>query len=67
MNYLELGLNVIAINENKAAIFPWKVYQTQKITQAKLDVQMADPRAKGVAIICGSVSGGLEVIDIDTK
>jgi len=67
MNYLELGLNVIAINENKAAIFPWKVYQTQKITQAELDVQMADPRAKGVAIICGSVSGGLEVIDIDTK
>jgi hypothetical protein len=67
MNYLDLGLNVIAINENKAAIFPWKVYQTQKITQAELDVQMADPRAKGVAIICGSVSGGLEVIDIDTK
>jgi len=67
MNYLDLGLNVIAINENKAAIFPWKVYQTQKITQAELDVQMADPRAKGVAIICGSVSGGLEVVDIDTK
>jgi hypothetical protein len=67
MNYLDLGLNVIAINENKAAIFPWKKYQTEKITQAELNAQMADPRAKGIAIICGSISGGLEVIDIDTK
>ncbi len=28
---------------------------------------MSDPKAKGVAVICGAVSGGLEVIDIDTK
>ena len=67
MNYLELGLNVIAINENKAAIFPWKKYQTEKITKNEYDLQMADPRAKGCAIICGSISNGLEVIDIDTK
>jgi len=28
---------------------------------------MSDKRAKGVAIICGAVSGNLEVIDVDTK
>ena len=67
MNYLELGINTIAVNENKQAIFPWKVYQEEMIKEEELARQMADNRAKGVAIICGAVSGNLEVIDIDTK
>ena len=65
--YLEQGINTIAVNENKQAIFPWKVYQEQMVTNEELSRQMADNRAKGVAIICGSVSGNVEVIDIDTK
>lgn len=65
--YLDLGINTIAINENKQAIFPWKRFQTEKITEAELEKQLSDPRAKGIAIICGAISGGLEVIDIDTK
>lgn len=67
MNYLQQNINTIAVNENKQAIFPWKRYQTEMITEADLQSQMADYRAKGVAVICGSISGGLEVIDIDTK
>ena len=67
MNYLQLGINTIAVNENKQAIFPWKVYQEEMIKEEELARQMADNRAKGVAIICGAVSGNLEVIDIDTK
>ena len=67
MDYLQLGINTIAVNENKQAIFPWKVYQEQMVTKEELSRQMADNRAKGMAIICGSVSGNLEVIDIDTK
>jgi hypothetical protein len=66
-NYLQQGINIIAVNENKQAIFPWKIYQSKTITQAELDHQLADHKAKGIAIICGSVSGNLEVIDIDTK
>jgi hypothetical protein len=65
--YLDLGINTIAINENKQAIYPWKRYQTERITAEELERQLADPRAKGVAIICGAISGGLEVIDVDTK
>lgn len=67
MNYLELGICAIAVNEKKQAIYPWKPYQERLITQEEFDKQMSDPRAKGVAIICGSVSGGLEAIDIDLK
>lgn len=65
--YLEQGINTIAVNENKQAIFPWKVFQGQMVSEEELSRQMADNRAKGVAIICGSVSGNVEVIDIDTK
>ena len=60
-------MNKIAVNENKVAIFPWKVYQTRRITEEEFTFQMGDPKARGVAVICGAISGGLEVIDIDTK
>jgi hypothetical protein len=65
--YLTNSINVIAVNENKQAIFPWKVYQSELITKEALDKQLSDPKAKGIAVICGAVSGNLEVIDIDTK
>ncbi len=67
LKYLEHGVNVIAVNDNKQAIFPWKVYQERRITPEEANAQMSDPRTKGLAVICGAVSGGLEVIDIDTK
>lgn len=67
MNYLQLGINSIAVNENKQAIYPWKRYQSEMITEEDLRSQIASSKAKGVAVICGAISGGLEVIDIDTK
>lgn len=65
--YLDFGVNVIAVNDKKQAIFPWKEYQSKPITKEELERQLADSRCKGIAVICGAVSGGLEVIDIDTK
>lgn len=67
MNYLEQGINIIAVNDKKQAILQWKRYQSEMITQADLDAQMKDERASGIAVICGAISGGLEVIDVDTK
>ena len=67
MDYLKLGINAIAVNASKQAIFGWKKYQTELITKQELKMQMADARCNGIAIICGEVSGNLEVIDIDTK
>jgi hypothetical protein len=66
-NYIEQGINIIAVNEQKQAIFPWKIYQTKEITIDEVNKQMADHKSKGIAIICGAVSGNLEVIDVDTK
>lgn len=67
LTYLKYGINCVAVNDKKQAIFPWKRWQTETMTPDVIDKQMRDSRAKGLAVICGYVSGGLEVIDIDTK
>lgn len=65
--YIKAGLSVIATDNNKRALFPWKKYQEAIITEAEFREQLSHDKAAGVAIICGAVSGGLEVVDIDTK
>lgn len=65
--YLANGLSVIATDNNKRSIFSWKKYQAAQITEQELAEQLRHPKAAGLAIICGGVSGGLEVIDVDCK
>jgi hypothetical protein len=67
MNYLKLGINVIAVDNNKRAIMPWKKYQTERITPEELAAQQANPKAFGIAVICGAISGNLGILDIDAK
>jgi hypothetical protein len=66
-NYLARGLSVIATDQNKRAVFPWKKFQSELPTSEDLVQQFAHDKATGVAIICGAVSAGLEVIDLDLK
>ena len=65
--YLTQHINVIAVNDSKQAIFPWKEFQNRSITDDEIAKQVSDHRARGLAVICGAVSGGLEVIDFDLK
>jgi hypothetical protein len=60
-------LNKIVIDANKRALVKWGEFQTRRITPDEFAQQKAHPSAHGEAIICGPISGGLEVIDIDTK
>jgi hypothetical protein len=60
-------LNRIIIDSNKRAVLPWKAYQQRQVTAAELEQQRRHPNAHGEAIICGAVSGNLEVIDCDLK
>src|SRR4051812_9816231 len=64
---LSEGLNVIAVDGFKRALFSWKPYSIDTITENILLQQLSAPKAEGIAIICGVVSGGLEVIDFDLK
>jgi len=65
--YLNQNINVIAVNDSKQAIFPWKEFQNRPIKEEEIVRQVSDSRARGLAVICGAVSGGLEVIDFDLK
>jgi hypothetical protein len=65
--FIKKGISVIATDSNKRAIVAWKAYQEKIATAADIDTQFNSDRAKGLAVICGHVSGNLEVIDVDIK
>jgi hypothetical protein len=65
--YLSKGLNVIITNNVKQSLFKWDKYKTDMITLEEVEQQAAHKKAGGMAVVCGAVSGGLEVIDIDLK
>ncbi|PUZ21780.1 hypothetical protein DCC81_24645 [Chitinophaga parva] len=65
--YITLGFSVIATDANKRSIFKWTHYQKEKITQDALATMFASHKTAGIAIICGAISGNLEVVDVDCK
>lgn len=65
--YRRSGFSVIVVSKLKRAIHYWKKYQKYLINKIKLERLLKEPNAHGVAIVCGPVSGNLEVIDIDEK
>jgi replicative DNA helicase len=66
--YLKSGLSVIPTKENKIpAIATWKPYQSQRLTEEEVETVFNGSNVIGLAVICGEISGGLEVIDVDTK
>jgi Bifunctional DNA primase/polymerase, N-terminal len=66
-SYANKGLSVISTDNSKTSIFSWKKYQTNIATDQELEQMFNTPKAKGIAVICGAVSGNLEVIDVDCK
>lgn len=67
MQYKHAGFSVIAVKENKKSLYRWRKYQYILIGEEELVKQFSDPYAKGIAIICGKISGNLETIDMDCK
>ena len=66
--YLKAQLSVIPTKEDKLPALPsWKPYQSQRIKEEEVEALFNGTNVKGLAIICGAISGGLEVIDVDTK
>lgn len=61
------GISIVPTDDNKRSIVPWKRYQSVIATPIEIEQMFETPKAKGLAVICGAVSGNLEVIDIDTK
>lgn len=65
--YLSYQLSVIPTREDKTPTRPWATYQSNRLQEAEVDNVFSGANVKGVAIICGNISGGLEVIDVDCK
>lgn len=63
----KLGLSVIPTNENKEPTVPtWKPFQ-EKIPDTIQINNVFSKDTFGIAIICGRVSGNLELLDVDCK
>jgi len=65
--YSKQGISTIATDSNKRSIQQWKKYQTSIPTTEETTSMLLHPNAVGIALICGKVSGNMEVIDIDCK
>jgi hypothetical protein len=61
------GISVISTDNTKRSLFPWKKYQTNIATDEELKSMFSHKKCQGLAIVCGAVSRGLEVIDVDCK
>lgn len=67
-NYLNSGLSVIPTRADKLpAVDSWKPYQSVALTIEEAERGFIGSKVKGLAVICGAVSGNLEVIDVDCK
>ncbi len=64
---IEHDLNAIVVDDSKRPVYPWKKFQTNMISMGELIKQLKHPKAAGLGVVCGSVSGNLEVIDFDLK
>ena len=67
LSYIKNGVNVLTTDASKTSIPKWTEFQSRMVTPEEIENQLQNPKAKGIAIICGTVSGGLEVIDVDLK
>ncbi len=68
IRYLGYNLSVIPVRDDKRpAIAAWSAFQTNKMSDEFVNQAFSHPGATGIAIICGAVSGHLEVIDVDCK
>jgi len=66
VRYVEVGLSVIPTDpRTKAPIIPWKDYQTRPPTAEELASWFITKRSRGLGIVCGAVSGRLEILDFD--
>lgn len=65
--YLELGFSVVPVNRKKNPVEDWKTFQDRMPTPQELYALCQLPWARGLAVVCGPASAGLEVIDMDVK
>lgn len=51
----------------KSPYSKWKEFQNRKVTEQELWMLMEEKDTTAIAIVCGEISGNIEVIDVDVK
>jgi hypothetical protein len=64
---VDRGVSVTPVDGDKRPTESWKPYQSEIMPYGQIQAKFGLEKVKGIARICGSVSGGLEVIDVDLK
>jgi hypothetical protein len=62
--FLNAGLSVIPVYLDKTPCGPWKAQQSQRASLSEV-VAKLQAEAEAIALVCGAVSGNLEMIDFD--
>lgn len=61
--YIGAGLSAIPTAADKRPACAWKTFTERRMTSREIAAFFA--RAEGIGIVCGKVSGGLELLDFD--
>jgi len=65
-HYRANGLNMIPVKAgDKKPYVPWEQYQKRKSTQKEIEQWFLSGAGFNIGIVCGQISGGLVVVDID--
>lgn len=64
--FIEKGYSVVPVNSKKLPTVPWKVFQSRLAKPEELSA-FDNPAVTGFAMVCGPVSNGISIIDIDEK
>ena len=68
---VEQGISLIPVHDQgerkKTPYSGWKQFQARIATTAELNAALDQYRTTAVAMVCGAVSGNMEVIDVDVK
>lgn len=64
--YVNVGCSIIPVVGKKPAI-EWRRYTHQAASQLTVKHWLTSGKMRGIGMVCGAVSGGLVVIDIDSK
>lgn len=65
LEYQQRGWSVIPTDNKKLATCRWKRFQTEPADEDTLRQLFSNPRALGIAVITGPISGGLAIRDFD--
>jgi len=69
LEYYSRGWSIIPIiaGSKKPAIRSWKPYQTKRADEKQLRKWFGNGKYTSLAVVCGEVSGGLAVLDLDSE